>query len=84
MVNSIDKRCITCNLEVPMYNYPNATQRLFCRSFKLEDMIDIENKRCITCNIKQPHYNYPNEKEHFTVVIVKKNEVCLIFHIKSV
>ena len=55
--------CSTRKLHKPNLNYPNEKRALYCKSCKLEDMIDILHKKCITCNIKHPIYNYPNETQ---------------------
>jgi len=46
------------------FGYENEKQAIYCKSHKLENMIDIVSKRCKTdnCNIR-PHYNYQNEKQ---------------------
>ena len=62
MVDIENKKCITCNLKIPIFKYPNEKQPLYCTSCKLENMIDIKSTKCITCNNKRPSLNYPNEK----------------------
>ena len=52
-----------CNIG-PVYNYENEKQAIYCKSHKLDNMIDIKNKKCEfdNCNIR-PSYNYENEKQ---------------------
>ena len=56
-------KCINCNLKQPNYNYQNEKIPLYCKSCKLDDMIDIKHKKCITCNLKQPCFNYKDENQ---------------------
>ena len=49
------------------FNYKNykelkLKQSIYCKTHKLENMIDIKNKKCIGCLIKQPSCNYYGEK----------------------
>ena len=55
--------CITCNTKAAGFNYPNETQRLYCKDRKKCDMVDVKNKKCVICKLKQSHFNYPNEKQ---------------------
>ena len=61
--NIKDKRCITCNLKIPNFNYPNEKQALFCNDCKQCGMVNIVDKKCINCNLKQPTFNYSNEQK---------------------
>ena len=55
--------CITCNTKEAGFNYPNETQRLYCKYRKKCDMVDVKNKKCVICELKQSHFNFPNEKQ---------------------
>jgi hypothetical protein len=61
MVDIKSKKCISCNIKYPSFNYENETKPLYCSSCKLPDMVDIKNKKCLSCNIKLPSCNYENE-----------------------
>ena len=88
MVNIKDKKCISCLIKQPNFNYINKKIALYCGDCKLESMIDIKNKKCINCKTKQPSCNYKNEKnalycsgcklENMVNIINKKCIICLI------
>ena len=61
MVDVSSKKCITCNLKQPCFNYPNEKQPLYCNNCKQCGMDNIRDKKYIACNLK-PSFNYPNEK----------------------
>ena len=62
MIDAKNKKCTTCNLKQPTYNYPNETHRLYCSDCKLDETVDVKRKMCITCNKKKPCFNYQNEQ----------------------
>ena len=52
-----------CNTR-PIYNYEGEKQALYCKTHKLDGMIDVKHKTCKEkdCNT-QPIYNYEREKQ---------------------
>jgi hypothetical protein len=60
--DSCKRICIheDCNKQ-PVFNYPSEKRAIYCKTHKLENMIDVMHKKCIHCN-KIPYYNYPSEK----------------------
>ena len=53
------RKCITCNLKQPNLKYKGEKQAVYCKSRKLDDMIDVKHKRCIHPNCKMhPIFNY--------------------------
>src|SRR3989344_1559836 len=58
-------KCIfkNCNITA-CFNYPDQIKGLYCKTHKLENMIDIIHQKCIfnECYIRA-HYNYINEKK---------------------
>jgi hypothetical protein len=63
MINVKDKRCIHNGcLKQPSYGFENEKTALYCKTHKLELMIDVISKRCIHdgCSI-QPTYGFENE-----------------------
>ena len=77
MVSIIDKKCITCNLNIPSFNYPNEQHAFYCNDCKKYGMVDIENKKCVKCNLKIPIFNYPNEKQPFYCNDCKTDKTCI-------
>ena len=69
-----------CNIG-PVYNYENEKQAIYCKSHKLDNMIDIKNKKCEfdNCNIR-PSYNYENEKQ---AIYCAKHKLDNMIDIKS-
>ena len=51
-----------CVIKFPCFNYLGEIEGLYCKSHKLDEMIDIINEICLEqgCNI-QSTYNYPCE-----------------------
>ena len=41
MVNIIIKKCITCNLKQPCFNYKDEEKALYCAACELKIMVDI-------------------------------------------
>ena len=52
-----NKKCITCNLKQPYFNYPEEDKPLYCSKFRLNNMVDIENKKCTNYNLTQANKN---------------------------
>ena len=45
------------------YKDINIRKHIYCKSHKLDNMIDMISKMCIKCNNSQPYFNYKNEKK---------------------
>jgi hypothetical protein len=58
-IKNKNKYCKSCYYIMGSYAYENDKNNLYCKSCKLDDMIDIKNKRCLFegCN-KQQLYNF--------------------------
>ena len=63
MVNIMDTKCITCNLKVHSFNYPNEEKTLYCNECKNSCMVDIKHKKCITCNKTRANLDYKDEEK---------------------
>ena len=63
MIDVENKKCISCKIKNPIFNYENEKNTLYCVVCKLENMIDIKHKKCIICKIKRPMYNYENKNK---------------------
>jgi len=50
-----------CGKAGPLFNEPNETQAIYCKSCKTKSAIDIKNKRC-RCGKSRPSFNEPNNK----------------------
>lgn len=44
------------------YKEINIRKFIYCKTHKLNNMIDIISKKCINCNDKQPAFNYKDEE----------------------
>ena len=58
MLDIRTKECITCNLKIPCYNYPNEKQPFYCNDFKKSGMVDISHKEYINCNLSRADKKY--------------------------
>lgn len=63
MIDVKHKTCKECDI-VPVYNYEDQKQGLYCKKHAKTGMIDVKNKTCKddNCNIR-PVYNYKNYKQ---------------------
>jgi hypothetical protein len=60
----LNKICNTrANFNYKNYKELKLKQSIYCKTHKLDNMIDITSKKCINCKIKQPTFNYINEKK---------------------
>ena len=53
-------KCETCSIRA-IYNYPDKTNGIRCKTHSLVNMVDIKSKKCIKCKTKQPVFNYKEE-----------------------
>ena len=58
-INDKNKYCKSCYYVIGSYSYENDKNNLYCKSCKLDHMVNIISKRCLFegCN-KQPTYNF--------------------------
>jgi hypothetical protein len=63
MVDIKSKKCIKCNIKIPIFKYKDEKKALYCKGCSTPDMIDIKNKKCIKCNDKIPNFNNIGEKK---------------------
>ena len=66
------------------FNYKYKPNTLYCKTHKLNNMINIKSKKCITCNIKRPSFNYKNEKILLYCRDCKLNDMIDISHKKCI
>jgi hypothetical protein len=45
------------------YNFADKKSPIYCKSHKLDGMIDVVSKKCCKCNLKQPNFNYPDKSK---------------------
>jgi len=55
-------KCIICNLKQPYFGFPDDKVANYCKSCKLDGMIDIKHQKCIICNLKRPIFGNLNDK----------------------
>ena len=84
MVDIKSKKCIKCNIKIPIFNYINEKIALYCGDCKLENMIDIKNKKCIKCNDKTPNFNIIGEKKAKYCYNCKTPEMIDVKHKKCI
>jgi hypothetical protein len=63
MVDVLNKKCKTCNLKQPRWNYTGLKSE-FCGDCKLEGMIEPNRKLC-SCNSTRPSFNLPGLKAEY-------------------
>jgi hypothetical protein len=69
----------------PIFNYINETKGLYCKTHKLDEMIDVINEKCLFENcVKRPSYNYFGEKERKYCVKHKLENMVNVKHKKCV
>lgn len=56
MINVISKRCYTCSLKLPSFNYTGLKPK-YCKDCKLENMINVSNKLCERCGVKRASFS---------------------------
>jgi hypothetical protein len=53
------KKCLLCD-KIPVFNYENKKNGIYCNEHKLENMVDVISKKCLKCN-KHAIYNFKGE-----------------------
>ena len=53
-----------CDVKYPRFNYKNEKQGRFCKSHKLEDMINVRSKKCNQCNNRVSYGKLFESKTH--------------------
>ena len=64
------KTCITCNKVKANFNYKYAEKALFCKSCKLENMVDIKSKNVSHVILKYHISIIKMKKKHYIVLHV--------------
>jgi hypothetical protein len=59
----ISKKCIKCYMVRAGFNYKGIKKPLYCKTCKLDEMINVTNKMCIKCDLLRPNFNYDGEKK---------------------
>ena len=60
----LNKKCKKrASFNYKLYKDINIRKYIYCKSHKLDNMIDIVKKLCSTCNYTHPVFNYKNEKK---------------------
>jgi len=79
-------KCIfkNCNITA-CFNYPDQIKGLYCKTHKLEHMIDITHKTCIHENcLSRPNFNFINELQPLYCSIHKLENMVDIIHQKCI
>ena len=70
MVDIKDRKCVTCNVKVPCFNYPNEKQAFYCASCKSENMVDT----------KLENVSYVIEEDHVSIIQMNQKHY-ISFHV---
>ncbi len=71
------KYCVTCTkekVEKPKKASFNTKgeKPLYCKSHKLDDMVNVSEKNCVDCDLVRPYFNYPGEKALYCLTCSSK------------
>ena len=70
-----------CNI-TPSFNYFGNSEKRFCESHKLQNMVNVKDKLCINCNNKRPSFNFIDEKIPMYCGDCKNDEMINIYYEK--
>ena len=68
MVDIVNTKHITCKLKRANFNYKDEEKALYCKIYKLENVVNIIDRKCIKYNVKLQCYNTQMKNIHYIVL----------------